>query len=65
MYFLEWACTVQVRTLSMGRLLHDASSEVVSRVSAHRKPGGSALAREFVWPALLRKLDRASPGWDA
>lgn len=65
MYFLEWACTVQVRTLGMGRPLHGAGAEVAAKVAAMRGPGGSALARDLVWPALLRKLDRAAPGWDA
>ena len=65
MYYLEWACTVQVRTLGMGRELHDAGDAVVRKVASHRKAGGSSMARELVWPALLRKLDRADPNWDA
>lgn len=63
MYFLEWACTVQVRTLAMGRALHDAAPHVIDKVAAQRDPGGSKLARELVWPAMLRRLDRHDESW--
>jgi ribulose-5-phosphate 4-epimerase/fuculose-1-phosphate aldolase len=65
MYFLETSCTIQVRTLSMGRPLHDAGADVVAKVSSMRSPTGSALARELQWPALLRKLDRIDPSYKA
>lgn len=63
LYFLEWACTVQVRTLSMGRPLHDAEPVVIDGVAAMRSAEGSSLARDLVWPALLRKLDRMDRSW--
>ncbi|MDO7842297.1 class II aldolase/adducin family protein [Sphingomonas immobilis] len=63
MYFLEWACSVQVRTLAMGRPLHMADAGVVAGVAAHRSPDGSGLARDLVWPAMLRRLDRHDPHW--
>ncbi|MET0370375.1 MAG: class II aldolase/adducin family protein [Sphingobium sp.] len=62
-YFLEWACTVQVRTLAMGRPLHDADPAVVAAMGAHRSSEGSSMARDLVWPAMLRKLDRIDPRW--
>src|SRR5690606_25283308 len=52
-YFLEWACTVQVRTLAMGRTLHFAPDGVAQKVAAQRRPEGSKLARDLAWPALI------------
>jgi ribulose-5-phosphate 4-epimerase/fuculose-1-phosphate aldolase len=63
-YFLEWACAVQVNTLGMGRPLHAAHPDAIASVAAARKPGPSALASDLVWPAMLRKVDRLSPGYD-
>jgi ribulose-5-phosphate 4-epimerase/fuculose-1-phosphate aldolase len=58
-YFLEWACTVQVRAMSTGRPLHHAAPEVVAKVGQRMDPGGmDTFSRELVWPALLRKLQR-------
>jgi ribulose-5-phosphate 4-epimerase/fuculose-1-phosphate aldolase len=61
MYFLETACTIQVRALSMGRPLHPVGAGVVERV--HPVGGLELVARHLVWPALLRKLDRLDPTW--
>jgi len=63
MYFLETACSVQVRTLGMGRALHPVAPEVVAKVADQRLATGSKLARDLIWPALLRKLDRVDPDW--
>jgi len=63
MYLLEKACTIQVRALSMGQALHGASAAAIDQV-ASRQPKDPA-AFDLVWAALLRKLDRAQPGWDA
>lgn len=62
MYFLESACTIQVRALGMGRPLHPVSREAIERVAQMRMTA-SPIGRELVWPALLRKLDRIDPGW--
>ena len=61
LYFLETACTTQVRTLSMGRPIHPVSAEVIAKVTSHRNAGGSALAQNLVWPAMLRKIQRLYP----
>lgn len=67
MYMLEWACTVQVRTLSMGQPLHPASPDVIAHTSEAFGFRNAAMtekyARDLLWPALLRKLDRIDPGY--
>jgi hypothetical protein len=64
MYFLEWACAVQVSTLAMGRPLHAADPAAITKVASYRTAGGSSLSRDLVWPAMLRKVERQSPGYD-
>ncbi len=63
MYFLETACTIQVRALGMGRPIHTAPQEAVEKVAGFRPEQGADLAHSLVWPALLRKLDRLDPTW--
>jgi ribulose-5-phosphate 4-epimerase/fuculose-1-phosphate aldolase len=63
MYFLETACTIQVRALGMGRPLHAVGAEVVGKVAALRDATGPSIAQDLVWPAMLRKLDRLDPTW--
>ena len=59
MYFLERACTTQVRALSMGRPLHQPDPAVAAGVGQLSGPNGLPIVgRALVWPALLRKLDR-------
>ncbi|RYE66924.1 MAG: class II aldolase, partial [Oxalobacteraceae bacterium] len=60
-YMLEWACTTQVRTLSMGLTLLQAGAEVVKRTEATLDNFGdsfSDICEGLVWPAVLRKLER-------
>lgn len=63
MYFLETACTIQVRALGMGRAVHTAPAAAVERVAAFRPDQGADVAHSLIWPALLRKLDRLDPTW--
>lgn len=63
MYFLETACTIQVRTLSMGRPLHMPAEDAVASVTEMRSRPGNDIARRLTWPALIRKLDRIDPAW--
>jgi ribulose-5-phosphate 4-epimerase/fuculose-1-phosphate aldolase len=65
LYMLEWACTAQVRTLSMGRELKLPTQEVRDKQGAIM--GSSwidAFADERFWPAMLRKAERECPGFD-
>jgi hypothetical protein len=68
MYFLERACTMQVRTRMLGGVEadHPTAPDVVEKNAALATSGGmSKLAEKLVWPALLRKLDRLDPGFRA
>jgi ribulose-5-phosphate 4-epimerase/fuculose-1-phosphate aldolase len=64
-YYLERACQMQVMALSAGdagvmRAPQAAQDEVRSQVA-----GGPAMIGGLAWPAMLRKLDRAAPGYDS
>ena len=66
MYWLETACSLQVRTLSMSLPAHRASEDVVARTQSMMKIGAESRAeycKSVIWPALLRKLDRTNPGY--
>jgi len=68
MYFLERACTMQVRTRMLGPAETDypTAPEVIDKNAALAQSGGlSMVAEQLVWPALLRKLDRIDPGFRA
>jgi ribulose-5-phosphate 4-epimerase/fuculose-1-phosphate aldolase len=66
MYFIERACTMQVRTRMMGGVERDypVAPDVIDKNAKLAQSGGiPALANQLVWPALLRKLDRLDPGF--
>jgi ribulose-5-phosphate 4-epimerase/fuculose-1-phosphate aldolase len=64
MYFLEKACTIQVRALGMGRQIHPVADSILEEfVKMSGKGGMAKLATDLVWPAMLRKLDRTDPAW--
>ena len=59
MYFLERACSMQVRTRILGKDDHPTAQTVIDKNVALSQSGGMTfLANELLWPALLRKLDR-------
>jgi len=66
MYFLERACTMQVRTRMLGGANsdHPTAPDVIEKNATLVNSSGMAvLAEKLVWPALLRKLDRTNPGY--
>ena len=66
MYYLERACTMQVRTRMLGSAEQDypvAQDVIDKNASLVAGDGFSRLAQHLVWPALLRKLDRTDPSF--
>ena len=66
MFFLERACSMQVRALSAGRPnMTIPSQKVQDVVKGQSNPEGTAvIANRLAWPGLLRRLDRQLPGYD-
>lgn len=63
MYILESACQIQIAAQTGGPLITvDESIQATAEADARAQTGG--VGGRFVWPALLRKLDRANPGYD-
>jgi ribulose-5-phosphate 4-epimerase/fuculose-1-phosphate aldolase len=66
LYMLEWACTAQVRTLSMGRELLLPTKEVQDKQGSTMGTSWvNPFAEERFWPAMMRKAERECPGFDA
>jgi ribulose-5-phosphate 4-epimerase/fuculose-1-phosphate aldolase len=64
MYYLERACTMQVRTRMLGKDDYPTAPAVIDKNIALSRTGGmSKLANDLLWPALLRKLDRLDPSF--
>ena len=64
MYYLERACTMQVRTRILGNDDYPTPPEVIeSNEKLGTAAGFAALANKLVWPAMLRKLDRVDAGY--
>jgi len=64
MYFLERACTMQVRTRALGTDDHATARGVIDKnIALSQAEGMSVVAKGLVWPALLRKLDRIDPSF--
>jgi ribulose-5-phosphate 4-epimerase/fuculose-1-phosphate aldolase len=63
MYFLERACTAQVRAQSGGGVLNRASEESIAATAGAADMGLSLVGNGLLWPALIRKLDRTDPSY--
>lgn len=64
MFFLEKACKTQVLTRATGMPLHEPSAESMSNaIRDVQVVAGAKGADNFVWPAILRKLDRSDPSY--
>ena len=65
MFFLERACKMQVMAQSGGELIL-CGDDVQNVVAGQSNPKGmGVLSEKLVWPAVLRRLDRNLPGYDA
>ncbi|RYH14803.1 MAG: class II aldolase/adducin family protein, partial [Alcaligenaceae bacterium] len=63
MYTFEAACTIQIRALSGGADLVPIEPAILAGIQAQAHQVTRGLGGSLVWPALLRKLDRQSPGF--
>lgn len=62
-YFLERACTMQVRAQSTGARLVQPRQGVPEKVTDQSTSLFTGSAGDFTWPALLRKLDQADTSY--
>jgi ribulose-5-phosphate 4-epimerase/fuculose-1-phosphate aldolase len=65
MYTLQRACEVQVRAQAAGAELIPIGDEVLAGVKRNVEIATRGSGASLAWPALLRKLDRVNPGYDA
>lgn len=64
-YSLEKAATAQIRALSAGTTgILEAPANARKTVSDQVRRRPLAVRDDLTWPAILRKLERASPGYD-
>src|SRR6266850_2495356 len=63
MYTFEAACMIQVRAQSGGQELIRIPQSIVAGIQAAAKQVTRGLGAGLAWPGLLRKLDRANPGF--
>ncbi len=61
MYFLEQACSIQVRALAGGTRPNWPNQGVPERTAITAAMAFEGMIGGLAWPALLRKLDRISP----
>ena len=63
MYIFEAACMIQVRAQTAGQELIRIPQSIVAGIQAASKQVTRGLGGALAWPGLLRKLDRANPGF--
>ena len=64
MYFLERACTMQVRTRTLGTDDHKSPQAAIAKNNALMQDENlGAITNALAWSALLRKLDRMDPSF--
>jgi len=60
MYIFENTCRIQLDAQAGGELVH-VNPAIVAGIGSVLKVATAGLGAALVWPALLRKLDRADP----
>jgi len=64
MYLFESACMIQVRAQAGGGPLTPIAQPLVDGIKAQAAAVTKGLGGALAWPGLLRRLERANPGWD-
>ncbi|HQR71110.1 MAG TPA: class II aldolase/adducin family protein [Burkholderiaceae bacterium] len=65
MYFFETSCMIQVRAQSGGTSLRTISDAIVEGAPEQWERVTHGAGGGLAWPALLRRLDRVSPGYSS
>ena len=65
MYIFESTCQIQLAAQSGGAPLTEVNPQIVQGVAHAMKVQTGGMGGTFVWPALIRKLDRTDTGWRA
>ena len=65
MYIFESTCQIQLAAQSGGVPLTEVNPQIVQGVAHAMKVQTGGMGGAFVWPALIRKLDRTDTGWRA
>jgi len=63
MYYLERACSVQVRALAGNVPINRTVQGVAEKAGGQGREGFGGELPDLAWPALLRKLDRLDPSY--
>jgi ribulose-5-phosphate 4-epimerase/fuculose-1-phosphate aldolase len=64
MYTFETTCQIQVNAMAAGTPLTEVDPRIVQGTAEAMRVQTGGMGGAFVWPALLRRLDRLSPGYD-
>jgi ribulose-5-phosphate 4-epimerase/fuculose-1-phosphate aldolase len=63
MYIFESACQIQIAAQSGGAALTQVNPQILDGVAHAMKVQTGSMGGAFVWPALIRKLDRQDPSY--
>lgn len=63
MYYLERACTMQIRALSGGAAICEPPQGSAAKAAAQSRVLFDGTVGPLAWAALLRKMDRLDPGY--
>lgn len=63
MYIFESTCQIQISAQSGGAALTQVHPQIVDGVAHAMKVQTGSMGGAFVWPALIRKLDRLDPSY--
>ena len=63
MYIFESTCQIQIAAQSGGAALTQVNPQIVDGVAHAMKVQTGSLGGAFVWPALIRKLERLDPSY--
>jgi ribulose-5-phosphate 4-epimerase/fuculose-1-phosphate aldolase len=63
MYLFETACMIQIRAQSGGKELIHIPGQILEGIRLAARQVTRGMGGSLVWPGLLRKLDRANPGY--